>query len=63
MTDIEKLLGAEAESLLSYQCTGIPRDSLQLPGPDFVDRVMAQSDRACLSTQPMKQKAISLKWA
>ncbi len=45
MTDIEKLLGAEAESLLSYQCTGIPRDSLHLPGPDFVDRVMAQSDR------------------
>ncbi|MCU0810084.1 MAG: class I fructose-bisphosphate aldolase [Thiobacillaceae bacterium] len=45
MTDIEKLLGAEADSLLSYQCQGIPRASLHLPGPDFVDRVVAQSDR------------------
>jgi class I fructose-bisphosphate aldolase len=45
MTDIEKLLGSDAESLLSYECTGIPRSSLHLPGPDFVDRVMAQSDR------------------
>jgi len=45
MTDIEKLLGAEADSLLSYQCSGIPRTSLHLPGPDFVDRVVAQSDR------------------
>ncbi len=45
MTDIEKLLGAEADSLLSYQCRGIPRASLHLPGPDFVDRVVAQSDR------------------
>jgi class I fructose-bisphosphate aldolase len=45
MTDIEKLLGAEADSLLSYQCSGIPRTSLHLPGPDFVDRVLAQSDR------------------
>ncbi|MFZ0107714.1 MAG: class I fructose-bisphosphate aldolase, partial [Thiobacillus sp.] len=45
MTDIEKLLGAEADSLLSYQCSGISRTSLNLPGPDFVDRVLAQSDR------------------
>jgi len=45
MTDIEKLLGSEADSLLSYQCTGIPRESLHLPGSDFVDRVISQSDR------------------
>jgi fructose-bisphosphate aldolase, class I len=45
MTDIVKLLGAEADNLLSYQCSGIPRASLHLPGPDFVDRVVAQSDR------------------
>jgi class I fructose-bisphosphate aldolase len=45
MTDIEKLLGSDAESLLSHECRGIPRSSLHLPGPDFVDRVMAQSDR------------------
>lgn len=45
MTDIVALLGNEAEGLLSYRCTGIPQESLYLPGPDFVDRVMADSDR------------------
>ncbi len=45
MTDIVKLLGNEAENLLAYQCKGIPRDMLHLPGPDYVDRVVAQKDR------------------
>jgi class I fructose-bisphosphate aldolase len=44
MTDITQLLGNEAETLLSYQCTGIPKDMLHLPGPDYVDRVVAQKD-------------------
>jgi class I fructose-bisphosphate aldolase len=44
MTDVAKLLGNEAENLLAYQCKGIPRDMLHLPGPDFVDRVVAQKD-------------------
>ena len=45
MTDIAKLLGAEAESLLTHACKGIPKASLHLPGPDFVDRVMGITDR------------------
>src|SRR4051812_34279461 len=45
VTDIESLLGADAASLLSYTCKGIPKESLHLPGPDFIDRVMAMSDR------------------
>jgi len=45
MTDIVKLLGADAEMLLGYVCKGIPKSSLHLPGPDFVDRVVAGSDR------------------
>ena len=44
MTDIAQLLGNEAESLLTYQCKGIPKDMLHLPGPDYVDRVVAQKD-------------------
>lgn len=44
MTDIIKLLGNEAENLLAYQCKGITRDMLHLPGPDYVDRVVAQKD-------------------
>jgi len=45
MTDIVKLLGADADKLLGHVCKGIPKSSLHLPGPDFVDRVVAGSDR------------------
>ena len=44
MTDIQSLLGAEAESLLDHQCQTIDRDMLHLPGGDYVDRVVAQKD-------------------
>ena len=44
-TDIAALLGADADKLLSHVCKGIPKESLNLPGPDFVDRVVAQTDR------------------
>ena len=46
MTNIESLLGAEAESLLGYRATAIPKDDLHLPGSDFVERVMINSDRS-----------------
>ena len=44
-TDIAALLGNEAESLLSHSCKGITADELQLPGPDFIDRVVLGTDR------------------
>lgn len=40
-----QLLGDEAESLLSHQAS-ISQDNLQLPGPDFIDRGFAISDRS-----------------
>jgi len=43
---IEKLLGADAKSLLEYKCKGIPKGMLHLPGPDFVDRIFVQTDRS-----------------
>ncbi len=46
MANTIELLGAEAEHLLGYTCTGIGKGALHLPGPDFVDRVVAQSDRS-----------------
>jgi fructose-bisphosphate aldolase, class I len=42
---IEALLGAKAESLLGFKSPKISKDRLHLPGPDFVDRVWAASDR------------------
>jgi len=45
LKDIESLLGSEAESLLMHDSQTIPRDRLHLPGPDFIDRIFALSDR------------------
>lgn len=43
---IQELLGDEADSLLNHVSTTIPKDTLNLPGGDFVDRVVSQSDRS-----------------
>jgi class I fructose-bisphosphate aldolase len=45
MTNIQQLLGTEAESLLAHTCRTFPKGSLHLPGPDYIDRVVAGSDR------------------
>ena len=42
---IRQQLGDSA-SLLDYRCTGISKDALHLPGPDFVDRIVSQTDRS-----------------
>ena len=42
---IVDLLGEKADNLLSYVCKTIPKESLHLPGPDFVDRIWQPSDR------------------
>jgi class I fructose-bisphosphate aldolase len=42
---IEDLLGADAKALFDHRCEGIRKESLHLPGPDFVDRIHAASDR------------------
>jgi len=36
----------EKVSLLDYTCTGVPQNMLHLPGGDFIDRVVALSDRS-----------------
>ncbi|PZU94665.1 MAG: class I fructose-bisphosphate aldolase [Leptolyngbya sp.] len=41
---IAEWLGSEAESLLSYEAK-VSKSTLHLPGPDWVDRIFAQSDR------------------
>lgn len=45
INEIEKLLAADAKNLLEYKCKGIPKETLHLPGPDYIDRVYALSDR------------------
>jgi class I fructose-bisphosphate aldolase len=44
-TQITDLLGADAKALLEHKSTGIPKEQLHLPGPDWVDRIHVHSDR------------------
>lgn len=39
------LLGNDSDYLLNHRCTTVSKEHLHLPGPDFVDRVAADSDR------------------
>ncbi|MCC6535328.1 MAG: class I fructose-bisphosphate aldolase [Burkholderiales bacterium] len=55
MTDIPALLGADADKLLTYACKGIPKESLHLPGPDFVERIVATSDRSAMVMRSLQQ--------
>lgn len=44
--EIEKHLGDKAEFLLGHVCKTVSKDKLHLPGPDWVDRIFAPSDRS-----------------
>jgi class I fructose-bisphosphate aldolase len=45
VSTIEQLLGNKADSLLNFKSPKISKDLLHVPGPDFIDRVYASSDR------------------
>jgi len=45
-SQIMGLLGDKADDLLGHVCQGVPKESLYIPGPMFVDRVWAESDRS-----------------
>jgi len=44
-SSIQQLLGAKADSLLGFRSPKISKERLHLPGPDFIDRIFAPSDR------------------
>lgn len=44
-SDIQSILGDQAESLLGHSCQTISKDQLHLPGPDWVNRIFGPSDR------------------
>ncbi len=46
VNSVEGYLGNAAERLLGFSTPRIPKERLHLPGPDFVDRVFAQSNRS-----------------
>jgi len=44
--DLHSLLGDDADALLGHESKTVSRDELVLPGPDFVDRVLLDTDRS-----------------
>lgn len=42
---IEKLLGDDANDLLTHVCKTVPKEKLHQPGADWVDRIFSPSDR------------------
>jgi class I fructose-bisphosphate aldolase len=44
--DIQKELGDEAEQLLNHSCKTVGKESLILPGSDWIDRTFIYSDRS-----------------
>ena len=44
--NILELLGNDADNLLQYTSQTVPKEQLQLPGPDFIERVFMQSNRS-----------------
>ncbi len=53
--EIKKLLGDDADNLLNHTCTGIPKEMIHAPGPDFINRVWAHSDRNNLVLNNMER--------
>ncbi|MEX0647015.1 MAG: class I fructose-bisphosphate aldolase [Balneolaceae bacterium] len=45
ISEIEEMLGKDADSLLSHTCKTIPKEKLHLPSPSYVDDVWYHSDR------------------
>ncbi len=43
--NVQDVLGTEAEDLLSHECKTISKNALHTPGPDFIDRIVAKTDR------------------
>lgn len=43
---LEEILGDDARGLLEHRSLTVPKEQLHLPGPDFVERIFAPSDRS-----------------
>jgi len=52
---IESLLGGKAKDLLGHSCKTVGKEKLHLPGPDWVDRIFADSDRPTRVLQSMQE--------
>ncbi|MFX1489509.1 MAG: class I fructose-bisphosphate aldolase [Promethearchaeota archaeon] len=54
-TEIKNLLGSKADDLLNYKCTGIPKEMIHTPGPDYIEKVVELTDRNNLVLNNMER--------
>src|SRR6266404_3918610 len=52
---IQEILGSDGEGLLAHQRKTISKDMLHLPGPDFIDRIFAGTDRSIRTIVSLQQ--------
>jgi fructose-bisphosphate aldolase, class I len=52
---VAELLAGDASSLLEHRSKTIDRSLLHLPGPDFIERVMMDSDRSTATLRNLRQ--------
>jgi class I fructose-bisphosphate aldolase len=53
-SSIADLLGDQADDLLSHRCETIDASLLHLPGADFIDRVMTDTDRSTATLRALR---------
>ena len=44
---IRSALGEDSQYLLDHKCATIKKESIHLPGPDYIDQTFVQNDRSC----------------
>lgn len=54
IAEIDRLLGDDAEHLLKFDSPKVSKETLQLPGSDWVDRVLDESDRPAPVLESLK---------
>ena len=52
---VTDLLGDDAADLLEHRCETISASRLHLPGPDFIERVMVDTDRSTATLRNLRQ--------
>ncbi|MGA9857975.1 MAG: class I fructose-bisphosphate aldolase [Solirubrobacteraceae bacterium] len=52
---ISELLGSDADDLLNHTCETVDSSLLHLPGPDFIERVMLDTDRSTATLRNLRQ--------
>src|SRR3989338_3488258 len=52
---IQQLLGSDSENLLGFKSPKLSKDKLQVPGPQFIEKVFSESDRSAKVLASLKK--------